>query len=158
MKSHLATQTVINLLKEHKSVWVQAQGFSNWPTIKPGEWLCLRPILNTPPQTGDFIVFIRHDHLVVHRFIRFDAKGLVKSRGDASRRWDPALNLAQIVAVVDRKRHKNEGKEVFLHQGKYQDMRVLMCKLVPVLQFLFWCIALFIRLLRKLKNTAIPSE
>lgn len=152
MKSQLATQTVIKLLEANKAVWVQAQGFSNWPTIKPGEWLCLRPIANIPPQAGDFIVFIRQKHLVVHRFIGFTTKGLVKSRGDASRRWDPTLNLSQIVAVADRKKRKNDETELLLYQRNYLKVRVIMCKFAPVMQFTFWCIALFIRFLAKLKS------
>ena len=92
--AHFWFEWICSSLKEGKEVELTANGWSMWPTIKPGTILSLKNIPIEDVQVGDAIAFIRNDHFVVHRVERIAAENPRKiiSRGDANLRFDEIVN------------------------------------------------------------------
>jgi signal peptidase I len=79
-------------------------GSSMFPCMQPGDLLEIRRP-TAPIQTGDVVVFQRHDRLVVHRVVGLSGD-LVITKGDRLRHPDgpvPAAGILGCVAAIERR-------------------------------------------------------
>lgn len=91
---HFWFEWICSSLEEGKEVALSANGWSMWPTVKPGTVLSLKKMSIEEVQVGDAIAFIRGEHFVVHRVERIVAENPRKiiSRGDANLRFDEIVS------------------------------------------------------------------
>lgn len=91
---HFWFEWICSSLEEGKEVALSANGWSMWPTVKPGTVLSLKKMPIEEVQVGDAIAFIRGEHFVVHRVERIVAENPRKiiSRGDANLRFDEIVS------------------------------------------------------------------
>ena len=100
--AHFWFEWISSSLEEGKEVELTANGWSMWPTIKPGTVLCLMKIPLEEIQVGDAIAFIRGEHFVVHRVetIAQENPRKIISRGDANLRIDEIVSEANYCGKV----------------------------------------------------------
>lgn len=91
---HFWFEWICSSLKEGNEVTLTANGWSMWPTVKPGTVLSLKKMPIEEVQVGDAIAFIRGEHFVVHRVERIVQENPRKiiSRGDANLRFDEIVS------------------------------------------------------------------
>jgi signal peptidase I len=91
---HFWFKWISTSLQEGHDVEITAQGWSMWPTIKPGSILTLKNVSIEEIQVGDAIAFIRGEHFVVHRAesIAQENPRKIISRGDANLRFDEIVS------------------------------------------------------------------
>jgi signal peptidase I len=94
------------LLSEGKTIKVRAEGYSMYPSIKPGSIIYIEPLKEgeTPPP-GEIIAWKKETGLIVHRVARIienEKKVGLITRGDSSLAEDPPLQLAEIAGRVVR--------------------------------------------------------
>ena len=102
-----------SLLEEGLSVKIKADGYSMYPSIKPGSLICIEPIYNDLlPRPGEIVAWKRSSGFVVHRLVRIEKKDdqtIFITRGDSCLNDDmPVTALAgKVVRIED-----NQGKIV----------------------------------------------
>lgn len=97
------------LLSEGKTIKVRADGYSMYPSIKPGSVIFIEPLeKNEKPLTGEIIAWKRDSGLVVHRImeiVEIDGKLLLVTRGDSSLMDDQPVwreNIAgRVIGIED---------------------------------------------------------
>ncbi len=76
------------------------RGSSMMPTLSPGSLLRVRS-LSPSPRSGDIVVFVCADTLVVHRLIRRTERGWL-TWGDGCPHPDACVPSSHLLGVVDR--------------------------------------------------------
>jgi signal peptidase I len=114
--SHTVLKEIgFSLLAEGKTIRVKAEGFSMYPSIKPGSVIFIEPIKqDTEPVPGEIIAWKRDEGFVVHRFMRIAEKDntrFIITRGDSSTGEDEPVLPDQIAGRVVRVENP-EGKPV----------------------------------------------
>jgi len=74
---------------EHTSpglIFIEADGFSMWPFLRPGEKLIIKRVTAKALKIGDIILYRLDNQLVCHRLVKIkeDAGYLLYTRGDNS--------------------------------------------------------------------------
>ena len=94
------------LLAEGKTISVKAEGFSMYPSIKPGSVIFIEPYTpGTEPVSGQIIAWKRGAGFVVHRLVSaYKQKGqkYFITRGDSSDVADDPILIDQIAGRVVR--------------------------------------------------------
>jgi signal peptidase I len=109
-----AIETFIDLLKQGKSVIHMAEGYSMFPTLRPGDKVMIKPLAKGEiPEPGNIIVAVRDNILVLHRLVnvRYNDERNPEyiTRGDSRREADEPSDPGQILCVaVSYKRGGNE--------------------------------------------------
>jgi signal peptidase I len=92
------------LLSEGKTLKVKVDGYSMYPTIKPGTVIYIEPLsLGSVPSRGETIAWKRESGLVVHRLVRIikkEKQTLFFTRGDSCAREDQPVTYDQIAGRV----------------------------------------------------------
>ena len=92
------------LVKEGRSVRIEASGYSMYPTIKPGNRIYIEEVKDSEALCpGDIIAWQREDDIVVHRLVHrylHDDDYYFISRGDSSRVTDMPVAFDDIIGVV----------------------------------------------------------
>jgi len=90
---HFCFEWILSSLQEGKVVEITANGWSMWPTIKPGTSISISRVELSELQPGDLIAFTRAEHFVVHRIEEIQYNGVIKifTRGDANLRKDEPI-------------------------------------------------------------------
>jgi signal peptidase I len=90
---HFWFEWILSSLQEGKVVEITANGWSMWPTIKPGTSISISRVELSELQPGDLIAFTRAEHFVVHRIEEIQYNGVIKifTRGDANLRKDEPI-------------------------------------------------------------------
>jgi signal peptidase I len=103
------------LLEEGKTLRIKADGYSMYPSIKPGSVILIEPLAEGSfPVTGEIIAWKKESGFIVHRLIKYlnkEGKRYFVTRGDSSFKEDdpePAERIAGIVKKVEYP----PGKEV----------------------------------------------
>ena len=118
-KNHLS-HTVLkeigfSLLAEGKTIRVKAEGFSMYPSIKPGSVIFIEPFKKgTGPVPGEIIAWKREAGFVVHRVVgnfEKDNSEFIVTRGDSSIAEDEPVISDQVAGKVTRVENP-EGKPV----------------------------------------------
>jgi signal peptidase I len=118
-KNHLS-HTVLkeigfSLLAEGKTIRVKAEGFSMYPSIKPGSVIFIEPFYKgARPVPGEIIAWKREAGFVVHRLVgsfEKDNSEFIVTRGDSSIAEDEPVISEQIAGKVIRVENP-EGKTV----------------------------------------------
>ena len=118
-KKHLS-HTVLkeigfSLLAEGKTIRVKAEGFSMYPSIKPGSVIFIEPFKKgTGPVPGEIIAWKREAGFVVHRVVgnfEKDNSEFIVTRGDSSIAEDEPVISDQVAGKVTRVENP-EGKPV----------------------------------------------
>jgi signal peptidase I len=114
--SHTVLKEIgFSLLAEGKTVRVKAEGFSMYPSIKPGSVIFIEPFKEgTEPLPGEIIAWKREAGFVVHRFVRWvgkDNSEYAVTRGDSSIAEDEPVLSDQIAGKVVRVENP-DGKPV----------------------------------------------
>jgi len=95
-----------SLLEEGKIIKVRADGFSMFPSLKPGSVIFIQPVtVESTPMPGEIVAWKRESGLVVHRLIRIlknDNNILFITRGDSCANEDKAIAADQVVGKVIR--------------------------------------------------------
>jgi len=95
-----------SLLAEGRIIKVRADGFSMFPSLKPGSMIYIQPITgDTTPLPGEIVAWKRESGLVVHRLVRIlknDGNILFITRGDSCTNEDKAVGADQVVGKVFR--------------------------------------------------------
>lgn len=107
---------IIDLLQSGHLVELPANGYSMYPTLKPGDKIIVRSLSdNEELKSGNIVVYKDRGGLVMHRLIRTyvadDARIFVVTRGDSRSKSDlpfPQKNILGVaVSYIRRtKRHK----------------------------------------------------
>jgi signal peptidase I len=138
------------LLAEGKTIRVRAEGYSMFPTIKPGSEILIEPLAaDNSPFPGEIIAWKRESGLVVHRLIRISKNNNVIffiTRGDSCRFEDrpvtPALVAGKVTGVISK-----SGKPV--QQGLMKKNHCYLYNRLSV-----WILLKIKRLGRLISNTA----
>lgn len=101
---NILRETGSSLLDEGKTLRIRAEGFSMYPSIKPGSVVLIEPY-NPPiePVTGEIIAWRRESGFVVHRLVRIaydDNERFFITRGDSTRSDDPPVSSGQLAGRV----------------------------------------------------------
>jgi signal peptidase I len=118
-KNHLSHNVLkeigFSLLAEGKTIRVKAEGFSMYPSIKPGSVIFIEPYnKGAEPVPGEIIAWKGDSGFVVHRLVRCYIQKHQKyfvTRGDSIMSEDEPVFLDQIAGKVV-KVEKPEGKAV----------------------------------------------
>ena len=106
-----------SLLAEGKILKIKADGYSMYPSIKPGTTIYIEPLKEYfSPAPGQIIAWKRESGFVVHRLIRTENKEdkvFYYTRGDSCRYEDKPVTADQIsgkvIRVEDLKHMIREG-------------------------------------------------
>jgi signal peptidase I len=94
------------LLSEVKTIKVRAEGYSMYPSVKPGSIIFIEPFSEgEKPLAGEVIAWKKERGLVVHRLIRSVTEGngvLYITRGDSTYAEDPPVAAGSIAGRVVR--------------------------------------------------------
>lgn len=112
-----------SLLAEGTILKIKANGYSMYPSIKPGTTIFIEPMEDySDLLPGEIIAWKRVSGFVVHRFIRTENRGnevYYYTRGDSCRFEDKPVTSNQIagkvIRIEDRKGRIKEGKELIKH-------------------------------------------
>lgn len=103
-----------SLLAEGTTIKLRADGYSMYPTIKPGSIVLIEPLADDlPPFPGEIIAWKRDSGFVVHRLARIIRNGNnigFITRGDSCAYEDPPVERAQIAGRVSKVEESN-GRE-----------------------------------------------
>lgn len=95
-----------SLLEEGKIIRVRADGFSMFPSVKPGSVVSIQPAKgDVSPVPGEIVAWKRESGLVVHRLVRIVINaGNISyiTRGDSCANEDQAVGADQLVGKVIR--------------------------------------------------------
>ena len=146
-KNKIIKEISFSLLAEGKTIKIRADGYSMYPTIKPGSIIYIEPIcLGEMPVTGEIVAWKRKSGLVVHRIIRIINEGnqmYFVTRGDSCAREDQPILAGyvtgRVVKTEDKNGNilKNTGFESNPHYG-INRLRVLMIHLRRVFFRAIW--------------------
>ena len=111
-----------SLLDEGKNLKIKADGYSMYPSIKPGTIIFIEPFtVNNDPEPGEIVAWKRESGFVVHRLVRSERQGndvIYITRGDSCRYEDRPVTRDQIagkvIRIEDRKNRIIEGRELIL--------------------------------------------
>jgi len=94
------------LLAEGKTLKVKAEGFSMFPSVRPGSVIYIEPFEEgREPVTGEVIAWKKDPGFVVHRLVRIINDGsstLFVTRGDSCPGEDDPVTAAQLAGRVIR--------------------------------------------------------
>ena len=108
-------------------------GTSMLPAITPLD--VVRFHCGAPFATGDVIIYVREERVVVHRVIRQTGEA-VWTRGDANLLPDPPISRAQILGRVSAIRTGEGWREVASAKATF--MSRLLSRIPPVVISLLW--------------------
>ena len=99
---HFWFEWILSSLQEGKVVEITANGWSMWPTIKPGTSISISRVEMSELQPGDLIAFTRAAHFVVHRIEEIKSNGAftIYTRGDANLRRDEPITAENFCGKV----------------------------------------------------------
>lgn len=104
-----------SLLAEGKTLKVRAEGYSMFPSIKPGAVILIEPIPEGSfPSPGEIVAWKRESGFVVHRLIRIlrdGEKAIFITRGDSCAYEDKPVNPDQVAGRVIKVESVN-GREI----------------------------------------------
>ena len=123
----LIREISFTLLAEGKSIKIRADGYSMFPTIKPGSLISIEPMGNVlHPLPGEIVAWKRESGFVVHRLIRIIKKGheiFFITRGDSCTKEDQQVNLENIAGRVVKVEDQNgtivNEKKIFNYKPNY---------------------------------------
>ena len=118
----LVTDLGFSLLAEGTILKIKANGYSMYPSIKPGTIIFIEPRKDySGLLPGEIIAWKRESGFVVHRFIRIERRGnqvFYYTRGDSCRYEDKPVTIDQIagkvIRIEDRKKRIKEGKKLII--------------------------------------------
>jgi len=100
----LATEVIVGLLREGRSVRFKARGRSMYPTIRDGEIITINPIAPSLLKAGDIILYDSGGSLIAHRIARINQGDGNKVefivRSDTTGDCDETVALRQILGKV----------------------------------------------------------
>ena len=134
MNSETAIETFIDLLKQGKSVIHTAEGYSMFPTLKPGDKILVKSVNETGcPAPGCIVIVLNGNTLIIHRLIeiRYDYQGerLFITRGDSMSEHDSPWHPEQLIGVADsftRRTRKRSISIKTLAELYYKKNRILL--------------------------------
>ena len=107
---HIAVRDLgFSLLAEGKILKIKADGYSMYPTVKPGSVIYIEPLTeNMSPAPGEIIAWKRESGFVVHRLVRIIRNGdktIYFTRGDSCSSEDQPVTkeiiAGRVVSVED---------------------------------------------------------
>jgi signal peptidase I len=94
------------LLSEGKTIKVRANGYSMYPSVKPGSIIFIEPLAEgDKPASGEIIAWKRNAGFVVHRLVRSFENGdrtFLVTRGDSTSSEDEPVDSEQVAGRVIR--------------------------------------------------------
>jgi signal peptidase I len=104
-ENHIIVKDIgFSLLAEGTSLKVKADGYSMYPSIKPGSIVLIEPLAeDLPPSPGEIIAWKRESGFVVHRLVRIIKEGdniSFITRGDSCAYEDQPVKRDQIAGKV----------------------------------------------------------
>lgn len=122
-----------SLLKEGKSIRLEASGYSMYPAIKPGYFIHIEPLNQfSQLQEGQIIAWKRENDIVVHRLVHIYESGKHKyfiTRGDSAPSSDEPVVLSDIagkvVFIECRSRKRQSLSKTGIPEWKYNLNRKL---------------------------------
>jgi signal peptidase I len=113
-----APRLVQDVLRRFGFARVRAYGASMVPAIHPGDLLNVRGATASEVMPGDVVLFQRGGRLFAHRVVGRTRTGLLRMRGDAHWRAEPAIATSQVLGIVETlNRFKVQGAGRFKVQG-----------------------------------------
>lgn len=95
-----------SLLSEGKVIKIRADGYSMYPSVKPGSIVHIQAITeDTAPMPGEIVVWKRKSKFIVHRLIRIIQNNdniLYVTRGDSCSNEDAPDSADKLVGKVIR--------------------------------------------------------
>jgi len=110
---HIAVRDLgFSLLAEGKILKIKADGYSMYPTVKPGSVIYIEPLTeNMSPAPGEIIAWKRESGFVVHRLVRIIRNGdktIYFTRGDSCAYEDQPVTRDLIAGKVTMMEYRNE--------------------------------------------------
>ena len=112
------------IIRQGRSVQIQASGYSMFPFLRKGDLLTVDPVLMEKIRRGDIVVFEMGEKWIAHRVIklRTSAENLeFLLRGDTCIAFDPVVyngNYIGVITVFSRKQSEKNIKAGFLNFWK----------------------------------------
>lgn len=128
MNSGPLTQTLwrdigFTLLSEGKTIKVKANGYSMYPSVKPGSVIYIEPLGDAEnPSAGEVLAWKRDSGFIVHRLVRSYEEGgrtLYVTRGDSCTSEDSPFFSEHIAGRVVRIENP-DGKLVLPHRYEFK--------------------------------------
>jgi signal peptidase I len=109
--------TIIAILESGNSVVLPANGYSMFPTLRPGDRVLVKPVIKGEmPEPGSIVVFRDNNQLIIHRLIKIlkskTGKHKLIARGDSRPEDDNILPVEQLTGVAGS--FKRKGTEYVL--------------------------------------------
>ena len=125
------------LLSEGKTLKIRAEGYSMFPSIRPGSVIHIGPYpQGALPVHGEIIAWKRESGLVVHRLVRMvsDENGtLFITRGDSTLHEDPPVTAGQIAGRVHKVEYRGMIMVLQPHETKKKPFYIINRSWVVVL-------------------------
>ena len=104
-ENHIIIKDIgFSLLAEGTTLRVKAEGYSMYPSIKPGSLILIEPVSDGYfPSPGEIVAWKRKSGLVVHRLVRIvkeDTRIFYITRGDSCAYEDQPVTHDQIAGKV----------------------------------------------------------
>lgn len=103
----ILTETLCDLLSKGCKVTINAEGYSMYPLLHPGDKLTVAPAQWESLRKGDIIAWRTEDKLVAHRIVEKQASYCITA-GDATIRNDGKTYPQQILGKVTH--YQRDGK------------------------------------------------
>jgi signal peptidase I len=135
----LARDLGFSLLAEGTILKIRANGYSMYPSIKPGSIIFIDPLReNTDPLRGEMIAWKRDTGFIVHRLIRTEGNGketVYFTRGDSCAYEDSPVTRDQIagkVIRVENRKKKIREEETLIKKPCYSINRINVFLLLKI--------------------------
>jgi signal peptidase I len=116
-----APRLLRDVLRRFGFARVRAYGGSMVPAIQPGDLLNVRGAAASEVMPGDVVLFQRGGRLFAHRMVGRTRAGLLRTRGDAHWRAEPAIASSQVLGIVESlNRFKVPGGRFKVPGGRFK--------------------------------------
>lgn len=103
------------LLQNGQSVWIEASGFSMYPTLKPKDKLMVSPIHIQHIAPGDIVAFQQNDLFVAHRVVSVSlvlGDYVLQTKGDSNFAADETVAQADFLGRISFVRRNGKDNKV----------------------------------------------
>lgn len=126
LDNNIFIDTIINLLSQGHQVEINAEGYSMYPLLQPGDKLTVTPAKWESLRKGDIIVWRDNDRLIAHRIIKKQADYCIPA-GDARITNDGQIIPTQVLGRITAYRRNDVTKSISSFKSKfYASMIVLL--------------------------------
>lgn len=112
----LLKKWIPQMLRDGQAVWINADGYSMYPSLRPGDKLKVIPFDFQSIVVGDVIAFLQKDIFVAHRVIEIDSgreDTILKAKGDSVFVIDESVTPTNFLGKIVELKRKDKTRLVY---------------------------------------------